>query len=448
MGVVYLAERLELRRPTAIKVLADHLYADPDTLMRFRQEAELLARIKHPGIVQIYDIGQAAGRAYLALEYVSGGSLADYCRDRVLSPEEAVRLIEQIARAVDAAHRMGIVHRDLKPGNILLDGDQPKVTDFGLARALDTADCRTVSGTILGTPRYMAPEQAAGESGSHSPATDVYALGVILYEMLAGRPPIEGSSFLETLQRITTCQPERLRQWVPTLPPLLDEICMKCLRKDPVERFDTAIALAEQLARVRFDDLHVGPERFGSTERAGPSATRPAAFLSRPSTLGEETPKGGLWWTHRLTRRPVIAAFLLVVLVVVFASVAGWRLLSHGPDHDPLPLHSQWKGTFAFLPGSLATPDADVQIHITLRDGDRFQGVYETERQVYAWRIDGFLTGTRIRWEFIEAIRDNDTHDVVGNAFVEGILEAQIMNLEFHQRQDGSAAVMQLKRID
>lgn len=250
-GVVYKARQTKLKRIVALKVLVGYAHETADQLARFRDEAVIAAQIQHPNVIQIYDIGDAAGVPYLACEYADGGTL-----ERKLQAEgplpvvEAVKLVYQIARGVGAAHSRGVVHRDLKPANILLTSDgTPKVADFGLAKVLG-AESNTVTGSILGTPSYMSPEQAAGVIRRIAPQTDVYALGVILYECLLGTVPHQGNSVMETLDKVRTSPPPALRFRRNEIPDELEEIVLRCLRKIPAERYATADALADDLLKL------------------------------------------------------------------------------------------------------------------------------------------------------------------------------------------------------
>jgi WD40 repeat protein len=249
MGVVYWAWQSGLNRTVALKMILAGGHAGPQELARFRMEAEAVARLQHPNIVQIHDIGEHDGRPYMALEYVDGGSLAQELTGAPWPAHRAAELAETLARAVHHAHRQGIVHRDLTPGNVLLTkAGQPKITDFGLAKVLvGGGPTLTQSGMILGTPIYMAPEQAAGRAKAIGPATDVYALGAVLYELLTGRPPFKAETPLETLQQVQSQEPVPPSRLQPKLPRDLTTICLKCLQKAPERRYGSAETLAEDL---------------------------------------------------------------------------------------------------------------------------------------------------------------------------------------------------------
>src|SRR5262245_46904757 len=238
MGVVYKARHVRLGRVVALKMLLGGCFADPDQRQRFRAEAGAVARLQHPHIVQLFEagdheVGEGLPCPYFTLEFVEGGSLAERLAGRPLPPHKAAGWLEALARAVHHAHTQGIIHRDLKPSNVLLTGDgQPKVCDFGVAKMLSGPDPKTLSGMILGTAEYMAPEQAEAR-GTPGPAADVYALGVILYEMLAGRPPFRGTTTLDTLSQVRTQEPVPVRRLQPAVPRDLETICLKCLAKEP-----------------------------------------------------------------------------------------------------------------------------------------------------------------------------------------------------------------------
>jgi urea transport system substrate-binding protein len=284
MGVVYKAWQLGLERLVALKVILAGKHAAASELARFHAEARLIARLRHPNIVQIFDLGDHEGRPYYAMEYLEAGSL-DRALDRHrLSPRPAAELVETLARAVHYAHQQGIIHRDLKPGNILLAGIRapadgevdlgiPKIGDFGLALQVDALKRVTRSGAVLGTPAYMAPEQAAHKDRQVGPATDVYGLGVLLYQLLTGVPPFRADTDWETLQAVVNQEPQPPSRRRPDCPPVLEEICLRCLRKSPSERYPSGEALA--------DDLH----RFQAGERLSPPPRSSSRGMSRRTWL-------------------------------------------------------------------------------------------------------------------------------------------------------------------
>jgi hypothetical protein len=250
MGVVYKARQQGLDRLVALKMVLTAGWVGEESQARFRREAEALARLDHPHVVQIYEVGDYKGWPFFAAELVEGGSLAARLRAGPWQPKEAARLVLTLAETVDWFHRRAIVHRDLKPANVLLTADgRPKIADFGLAKLLDGATALTATGAVMGTPEYMAPEQAEARHRDVGPAADVYALGVILYELLTGRPPFHAEAALDTLVQVIAdapLPPSRLR---PGLPSSLDWVCLKCLEKRPDERYPSAGALADDLRR-------------------------------------------------------------------------------------------------------------------------------------------------------------------------------------------------------
>jgi serine/threonine protein kinase len=310
MGVVYKARQTSLKRTVALKMILAGAHAAPEELNRFRHEAEAVAQLQHPNIVQVYDIGEAGGLPFISLEFVDGGTLAQRTAGQPLPPAEAAGVVEVVARAVHHAHERGIVHRDLKPANILLqrksadyadyidkkegtylpvrsaesaksaDGFIPRITDFGLAKQLQGGSGATRSGAILGTPSYMAPEQASGAVHQIGPHTDVYALGAILYDLLTGRPPFQAPTPLEVLTEVIAREPLPPRRLQPRLPSDLETICLKALAKEPAHRYASAGDLADDLHRFQAGEP-IQARRVGLPTRLWRKARRrPLACVS------------------------------------------------------------------------------------------------------------------------------------------------------------------------
>jgi WD40 repeat protein/serine/threonine protein kinase len=333
MGVVYKARHRRLHRLVALKMVLAGEFASPAQERRFRLEAELAARVQHPNIVQIHEIGSYQGHPFLAMEWVEGGSLANRLDGRSWRPGEAASLLETLARAIHVAHSEGVIHRDLKPANILMQTggggrktDQgessrtestedlashlhPKITDFGLARPIDGGVSLTQSGLLVGTPGYMAPEQAGGSERRAlvGPATDIYALGVVLYQLLTGQLPFDGDSSLEVLRAVTSEEPVRPRRLQPRLPRDLEAVTLRCLEKEPTRRYPSALALAEDLQRFR----------------AGKPVT------ARPVGRGARLARA-------CRRRPVVALLLGLLTASLFGGLAGvtWKWLEANAQRD------------------------------------------------------------------------------------------------------------------
>jgi serine/threonine-protein kinase len=297
MGVVYKARQLGLNRLVALKMILAANHADERQRARFHTEAEAVARLQHPNIVQIHEVGEQEGLPYFSLEFVDGEPLDKKIAGIPQAPREAAQMIETLARAMHFAHQRGIVHRDLKPANILMTRDGvPKISDFGLAKRLEEGgSSQTKSGSIIGTPSYMAPEQARGDIRSVGPLSDLYALGAILYELLTGRPPFQGANAMDTVTRVTRDEPVPPARVQPKTPLDLETICLKCLQKEPARRFADCFEVAE--------DLH----RFLAGE---PILARPVGHIERLSR----------WCRRNPTLAAATAAILLLLLVVSVGS--------------------------------------------------------------------------------------------------------------------------------
>ncbi len=296
VGVVYRAWQVRLQRDVALKMLLAGPYAQVHERERFLREVEAVAGLRHPNIVSLYDAGEVDGRPYFTMELVEGGSLAQKIAGKPQPAAMAAALVAAVADAVQLAHQSGIIHRDLKPGNILLTTDgTPKVSDFGLARRLESGVALTVSGVPVGTPSYMAPEQARGQKDAIGTPADIYALGAILYETLTGRPPFEGETAMETLQQVMSNDPLPPRHLNRHIPRDLEIICLKCLHKEPARRYRSAAELADDLRR----------------QVAGESIqARPTGTMER-----------GLRWLrrHPVVARTLVAGLVLVAVLLVLA---------------------------------------------------------------------------------------------------------------------------------
>ena len=250
MGVVNRARQVSLNRIVAVKrILSGHLASDVD-LQRFRTEAEAAARLQHPNIVAIHEVGEHEGQPFFSMDYIEGRSLAEGTGDGPMPPRKAASHIQATALAVHYAHGCGILHRDLKPANVLVDeNERPYVTDFGLAKLVEADSALTVTGVVMGTPSYMSPEQASGSHEQIGPASDVYSLGAILYELLTAQPPFKADTPADTLIQVKRGEPSRPRELSPGVPRDLETICLKCLEREPRDRYESAQALAEDLGR-------------------------------------------------------------------------------------------------------------------------------------------------------------------------------------------------------
>jgi predicted Ser/Thr protein kinase len=303
-GVVYKARQVALNRVVALKMILAGAHAGAEERARFRAEAEAVAQLQHPNIVQVYDVGECDGLPFFSLEFVEGGSLERKLNRTAQRPAEAAALVETLARAMHVAHRQGIVHRDLKPANILLTPDGlPKIADFGLAKRLEDDTNQTQSGCVMGTPGFMAPEQAGGRNQDVGPAADIYALGAVLYDALTGRPPFKGATVLQTLAQVLHDEPLPPSRLQPGIPRDLETICLKCLQKQARNRYASAQELAEDLRRF-LDGEPILARPMGRPERAWRWCRRNpvAASLLLTVTLGSAA---GMWYLSRLSQRLV-----------------------------------------------------------------------------------------------------------------------------------------------
>ncbi|HAF15664.1 MAG TPA: hypothetical protein DCK99_18605 [Blastocatellia bacterium] len=299
-GVVYRARQKSLNRTVAVKVISLGPWATEAHLKRFRLEAEAAASLDHPRIVPIYEIGQRDGCCYFSMRFVEGGQLDDVVRHKPMPVRRAAELVAKLAHTVHYAHQRGILHRDIKPGNILIDANgEPHLTDFGLARLVEKESTITRTVEVLGTPSYMAPEQAAGQTEQLTTATDIYGLGAVAYQLLTGQPPFAGGTTYETIRQVLETEPRRPSLLNRAIDRDLETICLKCLQKEPTKRYGSAEALADDLERFLRDEP-IRSRRISRSER--------------------------LWrWCKR---KPVIASLVAALILVVAVAFAGvlWQL--------------------------------------------------------------------------------------------------------------------------
>jgi WD40 repeat protein/tRNA A-37 threonylcarbamoyl transferase component Bud32 len=345
MGTVYQARQISLNRIVALKMLHASRQSDAERRARFRVEVETIALLQHPNIVQVYDVGEHEGRPFFTMEFLGGGSLEECCQGKPQAPNVAAELVETLARAMHAVHAKGIVHRDLKPSNIVRTTDgRPKISDFGLARH-ESSDL-TATGDVLGTPSYMAPEQAAGKVHEIGPAADVYALGAILYELLTSRPPFRGVTVMDVVRQVQDSDPLPPRRLEGRTPRDLETICLKCLRKEPNRRYADAGELADDLRRFRNGE----------------------SIHARPQTRSERV-------AHWIHRHPAAAALLAAVVLAMLA--VPLALLEHNLSLQEALRREQTarkQADDAEAEARVAHFAADLQLaHTVFKSGDVFQ---------------------------------------------------------------------------
>ncbi|MDQ6765599.1 MAG: protein kinase [Verrucomicrobiota bacterium] len=305
-GVVFRARQKSLNRTVALKVISLGQWASKAHLKRFRREAEAAAGLHHPGIVPIYEVGERDGSCYFSMQFVEGGQLDEVVRREAIPPRRAAELIGVVARTVHYAHEHGILHRDIKPGNILLDAQgEPHLTDFGLARLVEMESTITRTLEVMGTPSYMAPEQAVGNNAAVGSATDVYGLGGVLYQLLTGHPPFAGGTSYETIKLLLDTEPRPPRLLNPKIDRDLSTICLKCLEKDPERRYSSALALAEDLERwLKHEPIRA---RYTGVLARGRKWVRrnPTSALLAASLFGLAAAAGWIVWNSELLHRPL-----------------------------------------------------------------------------------------------------------------------------------------------
>src|SRR5207249_3022812 len=312
-GVVFRAHQKSLNRTVALKVISLGQWASEAHVKRFRREAEAAARLEHPCIVPIYEVGERDGSCYFSMKFVEGGQLDEVVRREPMPPRRAAELIAKVARTVHYAHEHGILHRDIKPGNILLDKNgEPHLTDFGLARLVESESTVTRTLEVLGTPSYMAPEQAVGNKAHLTSATDVYGLGAVLYQLLTGQPPFAGGTTYETIKLLLETEPRQPRFLNPKIDRDLSTICLKCLEKDPARRYPSALALAEDLERwLKHEPIQARRTGIFARGRKWVRRNPTSAFLAA-SLVALAAASGWIVWKSEMIRHPVTAGIAVL----------------------------------------------------------------------------------------------------------------------------------------
>jgi len=315
MGVVYKARQVSLNRVVALKMILAGRLAGDDDLLRFRTEAEAAAKLKHANIVAVHDVGEVDGQHYFSMDFIEGQTLAQRLARGPLPSRDAARYLHKIARAVHYAHRQGVLHRDLKPSNILVNADdEPHVTDFGLAKRLGRDAGHTRTGAVLGTPSYMAPEQAGGRIKDQGPWTDVYGLGAVLYELLTGRPPFKAETPLDTLMQVLDTDPVPPRLLNPKIDGDLETICLKCLEKDAQHRYATAEELGQDL------------ERYLNGDSISARSSNMFDYVTRMLDRSQHDVAFHTWSSMVLVFAAIVFVEHVVVFLLSFAGQPSWTV--------------------------------------------------------------------------------------------------------------------------
>lgn len=434
MGSVYLARDMVLERSVAIKVprLAEHL--EPAVIERFYREARAAARVDHPNLCTVYDVGEIDGRLFIAMQYVPGETLADMLRRLGTLPvRRAAELIIQLARALAAAHQAGILHRDLKPGNVILNsvGDAI-VMDFGLAQLSSAEDSRiTHSGTFVGTPAYASPEQLAGETRMLTASSDVYSLGVILFHMLTGRPPFEGS-LAKVMKRALVDAPPPVSELRLDVPDSLTQICNRALLKEPAARFANMGELVGALERVLPDlpDAAPPPSDMGRDSAAETTLISDVRLAVDKSPHLPAAARRRWLWGLGSAAAALLGGFICVWLF-------GNRL-----DDSRLQPGTRWEGQFTFAD---SPPDAggDAWLKVIRREGDEITAVYNAESK-FEWEVEGIAHKGTVNLRFVRVLSGAQTPELLQNGKLTGTVHGTVMDLAFEDAGDGSRATMRL----
>lgn len=441
MGHVYLARDLTLDRRVAIKLPRIDEKSSAADLERFQREARAVARVTHPNICGVHAAGILEGRPYLVLEYVPGETLTDALANAgALSQRQAVRLAIQVAHALEAAHASGILHRDIKPGNIMLRPDgEPVVMDFGLARLRENRDMRiTQSDAFLGTPGYSSPEQLVGNHESLSAASDVYSLGVVLFQSVTGRMPFEGP-IVSTINQALEADRPRISQFRPGVPRSLDKACQRAMAKTVDSRFSTMREFAEALeATVPDLPLEEEPWKPEYLGQAGAATVRFDETRGNGAPVGATTGPVGPRRTFGVTAGRGLAAAVLGAVLL-----GGWWATSGGggAGGELIQPGTVWVGTFKFVPPMVYMGEA--RLTIANRDGVNIDGLYETEGKFW-WHVAGTMRSDKVQLTLLDESTDGAPLAPKDRSTLEGEVRGDALELTFYDPRDQTAATMRL----
>ncbi len=421
MGDVYLATDTVLHRSVALKIPKLHLARDPEVIKRFYREARAAANLRHPNICAAFDVGEIDGRHFLTMEYLEGETLSALIqRQGALPSEQAIHIIRPVLEAMEMAHRIGILHRDLKPSNIMIDcKNQPIIMDFGLAQFQTSDESQiTAGGDFLGTPAFASPEQLRGQSEMIGPASDVYSLGAILFQMLTGQPPFVGNVAVVIKQALDEPAPKP-SDFNPAVPASLDAICQRALAKLPQDRFSSTSEFANALT---------------SNSLAGPDSAQ--------NNLAKRVPK------NASTRRMMLRLAVLVVFAICGIVVSVLAMMSSQKPIAaavPMPIGSIWRGEFVW--DGASSDKHSAQLIITERNEAHLQAQYVTEKGKFEWTVSGSLIDNQLELRFIKSLITGEPQGLVETGRLSGKLDGNLINVVFSDSSDMSTANFVLHRV-
>jgi serine/threonine protein kinase len=443
MGTIYLARDSTLERLVALKLPHHNELWNKEIETRFFQEARAAAKLSHPNICTVHDAGKIEGRPYLAMEFIEGVTLAESIREAGrYSQRKAATIAWQLASALEIAHRAGVLHRDLKSSNIMLNRmGQPVVTDFGLARIMQSEDARiTTAGKILGTPAYSAPEQLEGELDQIGPASDVYSLGVILFEMLTGRLPFEGN-VANVVRKVLTEDPPRISEMRPEISPAIENICLTAMQRSRELRFTSMQDMASALETVL---PHVSDTEI-SAPNAADSMSLPDGKVSSANAASSHKTIAHRSAPNRSMRRWFVVGLWLLLIASVATGLAflvqqRWSLW----EKDGLIAGSVWEGSFNFNAPMDYTGSA--QLNVTNRRDNTIAAIYSTEN-TYSWGVDGEIHGRELQFRFLPpAGGDTTSPNLANHGSLTGSVHGDRLDLIFRDDGDGTSAVVTLRK--